>query len=171
MGYEQIFPLFPELRWEMEKCPVPKSFFEEAHIWIPEDHVEPLETVMSGELSEINLHECPVIADVAEFYNQMTQELHLLREGKGGTTIVPSGFLKENNPLEREEKLLRLKWDFLQMQKTPEEDWGLRAVFIYMLQLRILVRRSSFIQEEGEKRFKALCQVIEHDEHDAEETA
>lgn len=157
MGYEELFPLFPKLEWEMAECPEPEDFLEEARIWIPEDQVQWLEMLFHGELNKVNLHDCDILADVAEFYSQIKAELELVRQNKGGTTILPSGFIKENNPLEREEKLLRLRWEFIEEQKTPEDDWGLRAVFMYMLQLRILIRRSSFIRDDGKKMFHKLC--------------
>ncbi|MBN2526406.1 MAG: DUF2764 family protein [Deltaproteobacteria bacterium] len=159
MGFEELFPLFPKLEWEMEKCPEPEDFFEEARIWIPEDQVQWLEMVCRGELGKVNLHDCEILADVAEFFARIRVELELLRQNKSGTSILPPGFIRENNPLEREEKLLRLRWEFIEEQKAPENDWGLRAVFMYMLQLTILIRRSSFIRDEGEKMFHKLCEV------------
>lgn len=159
MGYEELFPLFPILKWEMDKCPEAEDFFEEARIWIPEDQVRWLEMVFHGESDNVNLHHCGFLADVVRFEKQIRGELELLRQDKGGTTILPSGFVKDNNPLEREEKLLRLRWEFIEEQKEPENDWGLRAVFMYMLQLRILIRRSSFVRDEGEKAFHKLCEV------------
>ena len=159
MGYEELFPLFPKLNWEMAECPEPEDFFEEARIWIPDDQVQWLEMIFHGDLGKVNLHECEILADLVEFDSQIKAELELLRQNKSGTTILPSGFVRESNPLEREEKLLRLRWEFIEEQKTPENDWGLRAVFMYMLQLRILIRRSSFIRDEGEKTFLKLCEI------------
>ncbi|MBN2344608.1 MAG: DUF2764 family protein [Deltaproteobacteria bacterium] len=159
MGYEELFPLFPQLKWEMAECPEPEDFFEEARIWIPDDQVQWLEMIFRGKLNKINLHECEIVADLVEFDTQVKAELQLLRQNKSGTTILPSGFIKENNPLEREEKLLRLRWEFIEEQKAPEDDWGLRAVFMYMLQLTILIRRSSFIREDGAVKFAQLCNV------------
>jgi len=159
MGYEELFPLFPKLEWEMTGCPEPEDFFEEARIWIPEDQVQWLEIILHGELTKVNLHECEILTDVVAFETQIKAELQLLRQNKSGTVILPSGFLKDNNPLVREEKLLRLLWEFIEEQKTPEKDWGLRAVYMYMLQLNILIRRSSFIRDEGAKMFHKMCAV------------
>jgi hypothetical protein len=159
MAYEQLFPLFPPLQWEMQSCPLPQDFFAEARQWVPEDHEPWLERVMNGDIEQVNQHECAIIADLVDFYRTMRREVNSLREGEGGTRIVPASFLSDHDPLEREEELLRLKWEFLEAGKEPENDWGLRAIYIYLLQLRIVIRRSSFIREAGEFRFNALCQL------------
>ena len=164
MGYEEFFPLFPKLEWEMEKCPEADVFFEEARIWIPEEMVQWLEMVLNGDSDKVNLHECEIVADVIDFEKRIKAELEMLRNNKSCTTILPSGFIRENNPLKREEKLLRLRWEFIEEQKAPENDWGLGAVFMYMMQLRILNRRSSFIPDEGEKTFHKLCEIARQEE-------
>jgi hypothetical protein len=161
MGYEQIFPLFPVLKWNADECPLPEDFFEEARKWVPDEHVEWLDCLVKGELDKINLHECEDLLDYINFTGQINADIALLRDGKGGTTVLSSTFLnsENENPLTREEKLLQLKWDFLESQKEPEESWGLKAVYIYLLQLKIIIRRLSFKEKEGRMRFDKICSL------------
>lgn len=160
MAYEQIFPRFPPLHWEMQECPLPQDFFDEACQWVPDDHGPWLEMVMQGDIERVNPQDCHIVADLIDFYQRMRRELNSLREGGGSHFMLPASFIDDHDPLEREEELLRLKWNFLEGSKAPEDDWGLRAVYIYLLQLRIVVRRSSFIREAGEAKFAALCRVV-----------
>jgi len=64
----------------------------------------------------------------------------------------------EGNPLDKEIKLMRTRWEFLDNLSVGRY-FDLGALIIYYLKLQILERKDSFNKEKGREVFDQLCQI------------
>lgn len=159
MGNSSVLQTFPVLDWNMDECPTPKSFYEECRTWMSHDHVEAIYHLMVGDFDRVDDSLSEVLKEWNLLCSAIYQDQENLLKDIGGTSVLPSDFLKNGNPLDRELAIMRIKWDFLEKIKVPEDSWGLVAVYVYILQLKLLIRKSSFIKEEGENRFNKTSTI------------
>ncbi|RKY82691.1 hypothetical protein DRQ07_00570 [candidate division KSB1 bacterium] len=74
------------------------------------------------------------------------------------TSLFPSMLLKEGNPLEKEEKLLQLRWDYIS-ELEENHNFDLDFLILYYLKLQIQDHLAMFDPEKGIERFQKLCKV------------
>ena len=68
--------------------------------------------------------------------------------------------VSECNPLEAEELLLRLRFDFLDRNVGSGHRWDLTFLVCYALKLSLLSRRSAFTRERGSEEFERLTSQL-----------
>ena len=71
---------------------------------------------------------------------------------------LPATFLKEGNPLEIEQKLIRLQWDFLDSLESGHH-FDIDFLVIYALKLKLLERLSLFDKEKGFETYQQRSQT------------
>ena len=104
-----------------------------------------------------------VLKTYKEFENALRSELAEFRqaqkEGHGfKSTMFPETLTKENNPLQAEKELMRIRWEYIEELKTGHHfDFGF--LVLYYLELQILARIEAFDKDEGMEKFKQYTEV------------
>ena len=104
-----------------------------------------------------------LLKEVASFEYHVRKELDEWRRAvKTKTEYVLPLALKKivsvGNPLEVEQKLLFMKWEFL-FEEEQECYFGLNFLIVYFLKLQILERLFTFNKERGRETFDKVCEV------------
>ncbi len=103
-----------------------------------------------------------VLEEYKEFETALRQELLLYRKAKGsiaeGKSRILNPALTEGNPLEVEQKLLKLRWEFIE-EKEAGHHFDLDRLVLYFLKFQILERLFTFNREKGAAAFESLCRI------------
>lgn len=98
-----------------------------------------------------------------EFDDQIREELVLIREAKKrneeyrGVRLLEE-VMREDNALLMENALERIRWEYLEEEKS-KHFFDINWLVLYYLELQILVRMGTFNKDKGESNFYELCEV------------
>jgi len=73
-------------------------------------------------------------------------------------SLFPMTMLKDGSPLDVENRLLQLRWDFYE-ENSQGHYSDLNYLILYYLKLQILWRIMSFDKENGQKKFLDTCKI------------
>lgn len=160
--YYYLVAQLPMLFFGREAEITAEKFWEEAEKWLSRRDFHLLKSLDLGQMTE-ELAGNPVVRSVSRFEKGVKQDIANWRKAKRldqeyRPETIPSAYLKEGNPLEKEERLLKLRWDLLD-QLEREHHFDIGFVVIYYLKLQILQRLLAFNKEEGLKKFQNLYEV------------
>ena len=139
-----------------------ESFLEEAQKWLsPKD----LAVITNISIDDFVPHSSDpaVVREYKMFERQVRNDILLWRKARTQQTgysssVVPSSLLREGNPLDVERKLLQLRWEFI-AEKAREHYFDVEFLVLYLLQLHILQRLTTFNKEKGMEKFRQVCEV------------
>lgn len=138
------------------------SFREEAQKWFCPKDVAVLEGIDLDSFS-LQPQDPPLMAQYKGFESALRREIAQYRrerkdQGEYKFSGDLSGNVLEGNPLEKEKKLLRIHWDFI--DEIAQGHYFDLAFFIaYFLKLQILERLEVFNKEHGKEKFTQICEV------------
>jgi len=106
-----------------------------------------------------------LLRDYKNFERTLRKELFLARKASGSKinyqqAVILKPSLLEGNPLEVENKLLLLRWQFIE-EKEKDNYFNLDFIICYFLKLQVLERLFTFDKIKGTAVFDSLC-VIEN---------
>lgn len=161
-SYPYLMAQLPELRFSDREFPACQEFIEQAECWLSEDE---LTILKSADLNDCTAteHTFEFLREWSEFMFNMRHDLANYRESHRlghdhKTHMFPTSWVKDENPLVAELKIMEFQWEFLAERKHVHHD-DLHAIVIYCLQLQILERVASFSKELGRSRFDELADI------------
>ncbi len=139
-----------------------EALLAEAKKWLTGGEYVILSGVKLAE-TKIRGNEPRILKKYKNFEKQLRTELKKWREARDeGTEHKPSlfsaGLIKDSNPLETEEKLLELRWNFLDKLETGQH-FDFSVLIIYNLRLQILEKIEEYDKQVGQKKFKHYTEV------------
>ena len=140
----------------------PGDLLQEAEKWLTAGEYTVLSQVKLDK-TEIHENEPEVLKEYKKFEEKLRNELTKWREARDeGTEHKPSlfgaGLIKDGNPLETEEKLYRLRWDYLDNLETGRH-FDFQVLIIYSLRLQILEQLEQYDKARGKEKFKHYTEV------------
>jgi hypothetical protein len=138
------------------------SFLEEAEKWMSESDYTTLQLIDIHH-THILKSDPPAHKEYKRFENALRSELAEFRkakqEGHGyKPTLFSDTLVKENNPLEAEKELMKIRWNYIEELKTRHH-FDLEYLVLYYLELQILARIEAFDKEKGMEKFKQYTEV------------
>ena len=160
--YYYLISQLPYLYFDKETYIDIDSFFEEAKKWMNVSDFACLKRV------NIN-HTRPKKSDIAiqktykKFEYDLRSELEEFRKAKKESytykpQLFPESLIQENNPLEAEKELMRIRWEYIEELK-PRHHFDLDFLVLYYLELQILARLEALDRELGMEKFKQYTEV------------
>ena len=160
--YYYLVASLPTLKFKGELPFSPEEFLEECRKWFtPED----LERILSADI------QCPegvctrteLLKEWSIFDGEIREALASAREEKkkgeeAKETDIARDIMAQETPLAMEERLERIRWEFLK-EKEVGYFFDLNSLVIYYLQLQILSRLGKFDKDKGESYFYKICEV------------
>ncbi len=161
-SYYYLVAQLPYLQFGEESPISVDELLDEAQKWVTKSELALLRSIDLEE-TKIYGNEPEVIKQYKRFEKKLRQELVAWREARDqGTEHKPNlfriGLLKEGTPLDVEENLLRLRWEFIKELETGLH-FQFPVVALYVLKLQILKRMDTFDREVGEEKFKHYTEV------------
>ncbi|MCD6115805.1 DUF2764 family protein [bacterium] len=137
-------------------------FVEEAEKWLPAKDMTKLVTVNISNY-ETEKNDPLVVRKFKYFEKEFRTDLAQWREAqKKSREYKPSLFnvsvVREGNPLEKEENLLKLRWQFI-TDLEEGHNFDLDFLLLYYMKLQIQNRLAMFEPEKGMEQFQKLCKV------------
>ncbi len=137
-------------------------FLEQAEKWLSSHEIELLRRTNLSDFEHL-----PGDSDFLKRWKSFEKNLRYsladirrARRGSGEPKIPV--FLKdiftESNPLHVEQKILQLRWNFLESQQSCFY-FDLNWLMIYFLKFQIIERMAAFSKEKGKEVFMKLCEV------------
>ena len=160
--YYYLISQLPLLYFDKETYIDIDSFLEESHKWMKQSDFNCLKVIDINH-THLRKSDHPVHRAYKEFEIDLRTELAEYRkarkEGHGyKSSLFPETITKENNPLEAEKELMRIRWEFIEELKTGHHfDFGF--LVLYYLELQILARLEAFDKEKGMEKFKQYTEV------------
>lgn len=157
----------PLLSFGSETYPSIEFFMQEAEKWVSSQDLAVLKTVKLDDYDRRSAK--GMYKSYLDFEYTLRHELAAFRKAaKNGyeykSNLIPPTVMKNSNPLESEEEILRLHWDWLN-EKEFSHYSDLDFICIYYLKLQILTRLASFNKEKGADVFSAVVEKsIEQDD-------
>lgn len=74
------------------------------------------------------------------------------------TVSFPVSIIKDGNPLQIEENLMLLRWNFIE-EIESDHHFDLESIVLYYLKLQVLKRLKSFDKEKGLEKFKQFTEI------------
>lgn len=74
------------------------------------------------------------------------------------TISFPVSIIKDGNPLQVEENLMLLSWNFIE-EIESDHHFDLEFIVLYYLKLQVLKRLKSFDKEKGLEKFKQFTEI------------
>lgn len=138
------------------------SFLKEAAKWLSGKALRSLSEVNINNFY-YNSSDCAVICNYKNFEEKLRKNLVSVRESSGAISgyQLPEDIkqaLSATSPLDIEEKLLLLRWKFIDEQEQGHF-FDLDFLKLYFLKLQILERLFKFNKKEGITIFDTLCEV------------
>lgn len=162
MSYPYLLAQLPTLRFSDTDFPSYRSFMEQAEKWLPE---EDFAILKQADLNDYNpkKYSLEILNEWSDFENRLRRDVANYRESHRlghdhKTNMFPTSFVKDENPLDAELKMLKLRWNFLAERRNIHYD-DLHALFIYSIKLQILERKAAFDKEKGRERFEKLTDI------------
>jgi len=154
--YYYLIAQLPQISFDTGSLFSIRSFLEEAEKWMAARDYRLLRRLRFTE-ADHQIKGPHVWQEFRKYETVFRRELAVWREWrKQGqeykSLVIPTAFLKEENPLEAEKKLLELRWQFLD-DLEKDHHFDLSFLVIYFIKLQILERLSVFNKEEGKNRF------------------
>ncbi len=161
-SYPYLLSQLPALRFKGSDFPSVLNLLEQAEKWLTETEFAMLKVADLNDYFSRD-HPCELLKEWSEFENKLRKDLANYRESHRlghdhKTHMFPTAFVKDENPLVAETKLLELRWNFLAERQNVHYD-DLHALIIYSLQIQILERKASFDMEKGKERFEKLAGI------------
>ena len=162
MSYPYLLAQLPSLRFKNTDFPAYRSFVEQAEKWLPEADLEILKSADLNDYFATD-HSLEILKEWSEYEHKIRQDVSNYRESHRlghdhKTHMFPTAFVKDENPLQAELKMLQLRWNFL-VEKGHIHYDDLHALVIYSLQLQILERKASFDKDLGQQKFEHLTDI------------
>lgn len=169
--YPYLAALLPMLDFDSTDFPSRKTFLGEAEKWLSEREYDTLSRVAFDDFSDPE-HGLELVEDYRRFERAVRTDIATFIESRRQghdhkTRAFPHTIVKDNNPLEAEKQLLRLRWDFVSSRLNTHY-WDFHALVVYFLQIQILERLASFDLQKGEERFKAITSGVDKAEEETE---
>ena len=160
--YYYLISQLPYLFFDKETYIDIDSFFDEAEKWMSKSDFVCLKLV------DIN-HTHPRKADIPvqkiykKFEADLRSELEQYRKAQKEnytykSQLFPDSLIQENNPLEAEKVLMKIRWDFIE-ELMARHHFDLNFLVLYYLELQILARLEAFDKELGMEKFKQYTEV------------
>jgi len=160
--YYYLISQLPELQFGKSSYMTSERFLEEAGKWLPLRDRKRLENIdfsvyepESGDSDTVRLFKA--------FEEKFRKDLALWREARKKSrdykpAMFPVSAVREGNPLEKEQSLLRLRWQFISTLEQGHH-FDFDYIALYYMKLQIQDRLSLFEPEKGLERFQTLCKV------------
>jgi len=160
--YYYIATQLPLLKFDSDIDFTQKKLYYEAEKWLGSKDIRILEETNINN-TDISSSDPGITAQYKKFETKLRTDLVDWRKAKKEnyehkTTLVPLTLLKENNPLEIEIELLRLRWNYLE-ELGLEHYFDLEFLIVFNYKLQILERLKSFDKEKGVENFKQYTEV------------
>lgn len=158
--YPYLAAVLPMLDFDSTDFPSREKFLDEAEKWLPESEYNALVATSFDDFSDQE-HPLELVEDYRRFEGAVRHDLATFIESRRQghdhkTTAFPHPIVKDGNPLEAEQQLLRLRWDFV-TSRLNTHFWDLHALTVYHLQIQILERLKAFDLEKGRARFERIA--------------
>ncbi len=139
-----------------------EELITEARKWITDGEFQLLRHIDFKDTEIYGTEPAPV-RQYKEFEKNLREELVAWREAREEgiehkPVLFNVGLLKEGTPLDREENLLRLRWDFIEELETGRH-FDYAVLVLYALKLQILEKLDEFDSELGMEKFKHYTEV------------
>ena len=160
--YYYLIAQLPLLYFDKDSYRDIDAFLEESRKWMTQSDFNCLKVIDINH-TRIRKSDHPVQKQYKRFENNLRSELVEFRqaqkEGHGfKSSLFPETITKENNPLEAEKVLMRIRWEYIEELKTGHHfDYGF--LVLYYLELQILERLEAFDKEKGMQKFKQYTEV------------
>lgn len=99
-----------------------------------------------------------VLKKYKDFERNLREEIASFRSKENQEIGFSNLNLREGTPLETEQRLLLLRWKFIERLEEGHF-FDLDILILYFLKLQVLERLLSFDKEKGMARFDKLCEV------------
>ncbi len=158
--YYYLVSQLPFLKFE-EPLPLKEEYFlEEAKKWLSKKDFAVLEHADINEFIQVKKKEPQILKEFKRYEYFIRKELSLFRQArKQGREYKPEKEINEmvssGNPLQIEDRLLRLRWGFLEESET-KYNFDLNYIVVYFLKMQIIKRHKVFDKEKGLERFKEM---------------
>ncbi len=162
MSYPYLLAQLPSLRFSDTEFPSSLSFLEQAEKWLTENEFFVLQSADINDCFAKD-HSMELLKEWSGYEHELRKDLASYRESHRlghdhKTNMFPTSYVKDENPLQAEIKILQLRWNFLAERRHTHYD-DLHALVIYSLKLQILERKASFNAEVGRTRFDKLTDI------------
>jgi len=160
--YPYLAALLPMLSFGDTDFPSSERFLAEAEKWLDEEEFAVLSGAGIGDHTSTD-HPLELVAEYCRLEHRVRCDIAAYIESKRAghehkTNAFPTSYLKDTTPLEAEQRLLRLRWDYIAAQlNTHHAD--LHALIVYRLKIQILERLAAFDPDRGDDRFMELTDV------------
>ncbi|MBT3378186.1 MAG: DUF2764 family protein [Lentisphaerae bacterium] len=160
--YPYLAALLPMLSFGETEFPSSERFLEEAGKWLGEEEFDVLSGTGIGDYTSTD-HPLELVAEYCRFERRIRSDIAAYVESRRAgrehkTNAFPTSYLKDTTPLEAEQRLLRLRWDYIAAElNTHHAD--LHALIVYRLKVQILERLAAFDPERGGDHFRELTDV------------
>ncbi len=160
--YPYLAALLPLLNFGDTDFPSSERFLGEAEKWLGEGAFATLSATDIGDYTSTD-HPMELLAEYSRFEGRIRRDVAAyVASRRAGhdhkTNAFPTSYLKDTTPLEAEQRLLRLRWDYVAAQRNIH-DADLHALIVYRLQIQILERLAAFDQDRGSGRFTELTDI------------
>lgn len=139
-----------------------EKFLREAKKWVRQKEYELLSVVDINEVIP-KADDPRLVREIKVFGYDLRRELSEWRKaqkvhGEYRLPLPLHEIVSQGNPLQIEQKLLFMRWGFLE-EKEKEHYFDLEFLVVYLLKLQILERLFTFDKERGRKVFDAVCEA------------
>lgn len=161
-SYYYLVASLPHLEFK-DPPPIEKEVFrKECRKWLSRRDLEMLSSAKISENGK-DASDTKVVSDWKTFDSELRR---LLSEERAGNKITGSSSissaleaaLSDGNPLQKEIKYEKMRWDFLDAE-GKQHFFDINWLSVYFLKLQILDRLAAFDKDKGEKVFYNLCEV------------
>ncbi|MFC1480005.1 DUF2764 family protein [Candidatus Omnitrophota bacterium] len=144
--------------------PLSKSdFLAECEKWLT---LQDMHTVLSADLAscDVRSEDTAVLVEWKRFDRDLREHLSHVRAAKKSSEDYREpealrGVMEMETPLEMEQALEKIRWDFLE-EKTAGYFFDVNRLALYFLKLQIMERLAGFDKDKGERTFYQSCEVI-----------
>ncbi len=160
--YYYIASQLPLLQFNSDNNITQEELFYEVDKWLSsKDLIQLKQADLSATIPAAS--DTEIVKKYKEFEYLLRSDLKAWRNAqKDGyehkTMLVPLSLLKESNPLQIEQELLKLRWDHLE-EIGLEHYFDIEFLLVYNYKLQILDRLKSFDKETGIEKFKQYTKV------------
>lgn len=139
-----------------------EKFLNEARKWVNPSHISMLEGINIDDFL-VKKNDPYVLREYKNFDYSIKKEVSLVRQSSGRETdykissMVKSVFAVDD-PLEREKKLLRLRWEFVDGVEEGHY-FDLDFLTAYFIKMQILEKLFTFDKNKGLAVFDRVCEV------------
>ncbi|MCK4448738.1 MAG: DUF2764 family protein [Candidatus Marinimicrobia bacterium] len=160
--YYYFVAQLPLLFFDKESFLKIDDFLEEGEKWLSQRDLAILKKVDINDTT-ICTDDPMVLKDYKKFEKLIRIDLMEWRKAKKinqeyKTISFPVSIIKDGNPLQVEENLMLLRWNFIE-EIESDHHFDLDFIVLYYLKLQVLERLKSFDKEKGLEKFKQFTEI------------